>query len=109
LQQTKTAWEQGQTYLQRFSSFWRMSANNDDEGENKGRGRKVPSGFEKILKRTRRGVTHEKDEAEKSAKDEESKKDDKEAESDDDEKRESDEKEDEQKKEESKEEEQSYG
>ena len=39
---------------------------NDDS--EKGRGRKVPSGFEKILKRTRRGITHDKEkEAKESA------------------------------------------
>ena len=45
--------------LQRFTGFWRMSSGNDDE-KNEGRGRKVPQGFEKILKRTRKGITHDK-------------------------------------------------
>lgn len=46
------------------------------DGEDKeGRGRKVPSGFEKILKRTRKGITHDKETPNESASkgDEESK------------------------------------
>ena len=37
------------------------SEGGDDEG--KGRGRKVPTGFDKILKRTRRGISHESKDA----------------------------------------------
>ncbi len=47
--------------------MWQSSENEDPEGDKKGRGRKVPSGFEKILKRTRKGITHESKEKDEKA------------------------------------------
>jgi len=44
------------SWLQKFTQMLQFSGNDDEE---KGRGRKVPSGFEKILKRTRKGITHD--------------------------------------------------
>ena len=41
-----------------------MASGNDDDDKGKDaetRGRKVPQGFEKILKRTRRGINHDKE------------------------------------------------
>ena len=35
--------------------------NDDGDGNKEGRGRNVPKGFEKFLKRTRRGVNHDGD------------------------------------------------
>ena len=53
-----------QTLLARFcqSAIFRSAGgdNNDGDKEGGGRGKNVPSGFEKILKRTRRGIKHEK-------------------------------------------------
>ena len=68
--------------LQRFTSILR-SEKKDDEGE-----RKIPSGFEKILKRTRRGVDHsdkDKEASKSDKKDEEKSQNDKEQETDKDE------------------------
>ena len=48
------------TFLQKFTSILRSEENKDDKGS----GRKIPSGFEKILKRTKRGVAHKKEEKE---------------------------------------------
>lgn len=48
------------SWLQKFTQMLQFSGNDDDE---KGRGRKVPSGFEKILKRTRKGITHDSKES----------------------------------------------
>ena len=61
------SWEDQRSLLQRFTSIW--MSNEDGEDEQKGRGRKVPSGFDKILKRTRRGISHQS----KDAKEDESK------------------------------------
>ena len=56
-----------QTMFARFTSgIWR-SAGGDNNDEEKGSGRKVPRGFEKILKRTRKGINHERDAEEKKA------------------------------------------
>lgn len=40
------------------STFLSQEGGDPDDKE-KGSGRKVPSGFEKILKRTRRGISHQ--------------------------------------------------
>mmetsp|Transcript_24432 Transcript_24432/g.30392 ORF Transcript_24432/g.30392 Transcript_24432/m.30392 type:complete len:184 (-) Transcript_24432:1992-2543(-) len=42
---------------------WMSQKNEDGEGEERGRGRKVPSGFDKILKRPRRGINHSSNDA----------------------------------------------
>ena len=63
------------TLLQRFTSILRSEENKDEKGSS---GRRIPPGFEKILKRTKRGMNiPEKKEKEASAgeKKEESKKD----------------------------------
>ena len=52
-------------------SLLRSAGGDDDEG--KGRSN-VPKGFEKILKRTKRGIKHEDNNEEKSASEEDSKK-----------------------------------
>ena len=67
--------------LQRFTSILR-SEKKDDESAG---GRKIPSGFEKILKRTRRGVDHsdkDKEASKSDKKDEEKSQEDKEPETD---------------------------
>lgn len=79
-----TLWEDQRSLLQRFTSALWMSKEGGpgkDDGDSKGRGRKVPSGFEKILKRTRRGINHEDGKEEKkeaSSSDKDAKKDDEE-------------------------------
>lgn len=56
------------TLLARFCSIWQSQGDPEgDEKDNKGRGRKVPSGFEKILKRTRKGIQHETKEEKEAA------------------------------------------
>ena len=64
---------QTKTLLARFCSIWQSQGDPEgDEKDTKGRGRKVPSGFEKILKRTRKGITHDtKEEKEASSSKEE--------------------------------------
>ncbi len=67
-QNQASTWDNNKTLLARFcSSVWQSSENEDPEGDKKGRGRKVPSGFEKILKRTRKGITHESKEKDEKA------------------------------------------
>ena len=54
------SWDDQSSLLQRFSSIWMAQEGGPEKDEeSKGRGRKLPSGFEKIFKRTRRGITHE--------------------------------------------------
>ena len=54
------------TLLQRFTSILKSEENKD--GDESGRKTKIPPGFEKILKRTKRGMTHsQKEEKEASA------------------------------------------
>ena len=52
------------TWLQRFTQLLGFSGNDDQDSNKEGRGRKVPSGFDKILKRTKRGIRHDKKEEE---------------------------------------------
>ena len=63
--------------LQKFYNgiIWRSERKEDEEGD--GKGRKIPSGFEKLLRRTKRTITHEKGEESSASKkddDKESKK-----------------------------------
>ena len=47
------------TLLQKFYNgfIWRSEKKDDDDGE--GKGRKIPSAFEKLLRRTKKGIKHE--------------------------------------------------
>ena len=47
--------------------IWR-SEKKDDEGGDDGKGRKIPSGFEKLLRRTKRSITHDDKEEKAGAK-----------------------------------------
>ena len=58
--ESKRTEEEYQNFLQNFSSMWKFSSGGDED-DDKGKGRKVPPGFEKFLKRTRRGIDHDKE------------------------------------------------
>jgi len=45
--------------------IWKSEKKDDDDD---GKGRKIPSGFEKLLRRTKRSITHDKNEDDSASK-----------------------------------------
>ena len=77
LSDKESVFKNQETYLSKFMQAGAIlrSEKKDDDDSSEGKGRKLPTGFERLLRRTKRGITHdskESDEKESTAKKEES-------------------------------------